>query len=159
MRRRPAPLPAEPPQPPARCRACGGEIPRPDRIYCNDCLSDYQAEQFEQRFSGSGMRKLAQLATEGVDPTHGGRAAERRGQTIAERKRAIREWERQFGKVMDLTVFEREILPLIEHVPLSRLVKATGLSLRYCSQIRRGEKVPHPRHWRALMEPGAAALE
>jgi hypothetical protein len=39
---------------------------------------------------------------------------------------------------------------MIQNVPLSRLVKATGLSLRYVSQIRRGEKVPHPRHWQAL---------
>jgi len=79
-----------------------------------------------------------------------GEAAARRGQTVADRKQAIREWERQFGKIVDLTIFEREILPLIQEVPLSRLVKATGLSLRYCSQIRRGEKVPHPRHWLAL---------
>ena len=100
------------------------------------------------------MRKLATLAAQGADPTHGGEAAERRGQTIGDRKQAIREWERQYGKIVDLTLFEREILPLIRDVPLSRLVKATGLSLRYCSQIRRGEKVPHPRHWEALQSAG-----
>jgi hypothetical protein len=49
-------------------------------------------------------------------------------------------------------VFKREILPLIQEVPLRRLVEATGLSLRYCSLIRRDEKVPHPRHWEALRE-------
>jgi hypothetical protein len=43
-----------------------------------------------------------------------------------------------------------DTLPLIQNVPLSRLAKATGLSLRYVSQIRRGEKVPHPRHWNAF---------
>jgi hypothetical protein len=90
------------------------------------------------------------MKAEGRDPTHGGQAARRRGQSIAERKRAIREWEEAFGKVVDLTVFEREILPLIQEVPLRRLMKATGLSLRYCSQIRRGEKVPHPRHSKAF---------
>ena len=37
-------------------------------------------------------------------------------------------------------------------MPLSELIRATGLSLPYVSQIRRGEKVPHPRHW-----PGFAA--
>ena len=26
-------------------------------------------------------------------------------------------------------------------------LRATGLSLPYVSQIRRGEKIPHPRHW------------
>jgi hypothetical protein len=62
----------------------------------------------------------------------------------------------QFGKVVDLTVFEREILPLIREVPLSCLVGATGLSLRYVSQIRRGERVPHPKHWQGLR---AASLD
>jgi hypothetical protein len=37
---------------------------------------------------------------------------------------------------------------LIQSVPLSRLQHATGLSLRYVSLIRRGERTPHPRHWR-----------
>src|SRR5262249_54091333 len=31
------------------------------------------------------------------------------------------------------------------------LMRATGLSLRYVSQIRRGEKVPHPRHWTSIL--------
>jgi hypothetical protein len=58
--------------------------------------------------------------------------------------------EQQYGKRVDLTAFEREILPMIQNVPLSQLAKATGLSLRYVLQIRRGERVPHPRHWQAL---------
>jgi hypothetical protein len=62
----------------------------------------------------------------------------------------LAEWEQQYGKLVDLTAFQREILPLIQDVPLSLLVKATGLSLRYVSQIRRGERVPHPRHWHAF---------
>jgi hypothetical protein len=72
------------------------------------------------------------------------------GASTAKRKKEIVEWERQFGKLVDLSTFEREILPLIREVPLSRLVRGTGLSLRYVSLIRRGEKVPHPRHWQAL---------
>ena len=66
------------------------------------------------------------------------------------RKREVREWDERYGKLTDLSAFSREILPRIQGVPLSRLVHATGLSLRYCSLIRRGEKVPHPRHWNAL---------
>jgi hypothetical protein len=110
----------------------------------------YQQEQFEQRFSGSGRAKLEQLKASGHDPTHGGEARTKRGATNARRKADLRKWERQHGKAADLTAFEHEILPLIQKVPLSRLVKATGLSLRYVSQIRRGERVPHPRHWEAL---------
>lgn len=45
---------------------------------------------------------------------------------------------------MDLSAFEHDILPLIQNVPLRRLQPATGLSLRYVSLIRRGERTPHP---------------
>jgi hypothetical protein len=68
-------------------------------------------------------------------------------QATADRKREIADWEVAYGKLIDLGAFEREILPLIRDVPLSRLVRATGLSLRYVSLIRRGERVPHPKHW------------
>ena len=56
------------------------------------------------------------------------------------------------GKVVDLSAFQRDILPLIQEIPLSRLQRATGLSLRYVSLIRRGERTPHPRHWQAFVE-------
>jgi hypothetical protein len=35
--------------------------------------------------------------------------------------------------------------------------EATGLSLRYVSLIRRGERTPHPRHWEALQAATEAA--
>jgi hypothetical protein len=62
------------------------------------------------------------------------------------RKREAREWDEQHGKLVDLSAFQRDILPLIQGVPLSRLQQATGLSLRYVPLIRRGERTPHPRH-------------
>jgi hypothetical protein len=31
---------------------------------------------------------------------------------------------------------------------------ATGLSHHYCSLIRLGKKVPHPRHWETLRHVG-----
>jgi hypothetical protein len=61
-------------------------------------------------------------------------------------------WDDQHGKLVDLSAFQRDILPLIQNVPLGRLQRATGLSLRYVSLIRRGERTPHPRHWQALIE-------
>ncbi len=75
-----------------------------------------------------------------------------RAASNVERKAAVRKWEEGHGKLVDISGFNREILPLIQGVPLSRLQRATGLSLRYVSQIRRGEKTPHPRHWAALGE-------
>jgi hypothetical protein len=54
----------------------------------------------------------------------------------------------------DPTVFEREILPMIQGLALSDLVRASGLTHGYVSQIRRGEKTPHVRHWAALRSAG-----
>jgi hypothetical protein len=33
-------------------------------------------------------------------------------------------------------------------------MRASGLSLPYVSQIRRGRKIPHPRHWPLLLRAG-----
>jgi hypothetical protein len=78
--------------------------------------------------------------------------------TTAERWRELRTWKAEnTGNPADPDLFEREILPAIQHVPLRELMWATGLSLPYVSQIRRGEKVPHLRHWPALREAGSSA--
>jgi hypothetical protein len=66
------------------------------------------------------------------------------------RQREAAEWEAQEGGLGDVELFTREILPAIQNVPLRRLADATGLSLSYCALIRRGERVPHPRHWTRL---------
>jgi hypothetical protein len=67
-----------------------------------------------------------------------------------------REWDERYGKLTDLSAFRREILPLIQGVPLSRLQQATGLALRYVSLIRGGERTPHPGHWPAFIEAAAS---
>jgi hypothetical protein len=58
------------------------------------------------------------------------------------------------GSSSTLYAFQRDILPLIQEIPLSRLQQATGLSLRYVSLMRRGERPPHPRHWQAFGRAG-----
>lgn len=59
------------------------------------------------------------------------------------------EWDRKHTRP-NPEVFVQEILPLIQGVPLRRIATATGLSRHYCSLIRRGLRLPHPRHWDAL---------
>jgi CRISPR-associated endonuclease Cas1 len=146
--RRSAPALAAPKAPPARatCRECGGELPHPRRVYCDDCLTQHQEQ-------GAGLTGAEWATRRGEDPTHSATAAARRANSNIARKSEIREWDKQYGKVVDLSAFERDILPLIQDVPLSRLQRATGLSLRYVSLIRRGERTPHPRHWQAFLDP------
>jgi hypothetical protein len=150
MRRRPRRVSAALlPKLPPTCERCGADLPNRKRRYCAGCLGELQQAQ-QAHFQESGLNVLAELKAEGHDPTHGGRAAERRGAAIAKRKRQAAEWDRANALPPDRELFKREILPQIQGLPLRRLAEATGLSLRYCSLIRRGERIPHPRHWLGL---------
>lgn len=149
MRRSPQP---PTPKPMPECRRCGGPLPRRSRTYCDDCLPHYQREQYEKAFHGSGLAAIEESKAAGADPTHGATAATRRAETNVTRKREGRDWDKQHGKLVDLSAFQRDVLPLIQGIPLSQLQRATGLSLRYVSLIRRGERTPHPRHWQGFIE-------
>ena len=145
---------ARPARPEPTCKRCGGPVPRRTRTYCDDCLPHYQREQYEQAFNGTGLAAIGKKRAAEGDPTHGNKAATRRAETNITRKRQAREWDEQHGKLVDLSAFQRDILPLIQSIPLSRLQRASGLSLRYVSLIRRGERTPHPRHWQNLAAAG-----
>jgi hypothetical protein len=81
------------------------------------------------------------------DPGHGGRAAQLRGAKNAAHQKAVKAWN---GERPESEVFTAEILPGLRDIPLSALADATGLSEHYCSLIRLGKRVPHPRHWEKL---------
>lgn len=131
------------------CKGCGVLLLSGRRGYCDGCLAQRREEQKEE-FSAIGVESRARLRAEGQDTSHGGLAGQRRGATHVQRMREAREWEAEHGAEHDPEAFKRDILPKLQGVPLRKLMEATGLSLRYCSLIRRGEKVPHPRHWGAL---------
>lgn len=131
------------------CKDCGVVLDDPNRTYCDDCLPD-QCLDSVAVFVSAGPDALARLRALGKDPAHGGEAGRKRGRRNADHVRANTEWESSHGgREVDID-FARDVLPLLEGVPLSAMGEATGLSLRYCSLIRRGLKAPHPRHWEAL---------
>lgn len=62
------------------------------------------------------------------------------------------EWERLHTS-QDLQLdFLQDIQPALQCLPLSKIMDAMGLSLRYSSLIRRGLKIPHRRHWAKLAQ-------
>jgi hypothetical protein len=72
---------------------------------------------------------------------------------MSRRRRELGEWRATHGETpADPDFFRREILPAMQRLPLSDLVRATGLTHGYLSQIRRGAKTPHPRHWALLVD-------
>ena len=58
-------------------------------------------------------------------------------------------WNRE-NERPDPAIFRREIWPNLRSLPVSALVRATGLSYGYCNQIKLGHKTPHPRWWETL---------
>jgi CRISPR-associated endonuclease Cas1 len=104
------------------CRECGAELNSRTRQYCDKCLSSASD-------GDSSLKKAV--------------ASVRQQQALAE-------WRQQPRAQPSPEMFRREILPGLSRTTLSQLVEATGLSEPYCSRIRRGLVVPHPRHWPAL---------
>jgi CRISPR-associated endonuclease Cas1 len=131
------------------CRMCGGNLPSRSRSYCDECIKQFENEKLP-RLLAAGASAIARLAAEGRDPAHGGEAARKRGASNVRRMREAAEWNRTHSERPGPEQFRREILPRLQSASLREIMKATGLSLRYCSLIRRGLYVPHPRHWRGL---------
>ncbi len=134
---------------PNRCRTCGAELDQADRLYCDGCGVVFGAERLE-RFQAAGPGALAQMRKAGHDPTQTPEATAKLSDSMSRRGLDVAAWDRVHGERPDPEVFRREILPGLQGVALARIVVRTGLSLRYASLIRRGEKVPHPMHWEAL---------
>ena len=131
-------------KPAATCTTCGGPLPHGGRQFCDDCLPDEEQEKLAL-FEEAGPAALARLRAEGRDPTVTADAKHKLGRANSRRQLDASRWNAKHGQP-DNETFTREILPGLQDVPLSRIMEATGLSLRYCSQIRQGY-VPHARHW------------
>jgi len=62
-------------------------------------------------------------------------------------------WEQTQPRIPEPEEFTRTVLPMIQEVRVGQLVKASRVSWAYCSKIKKGLYVPHPRHWSALCSP------
>ena len=54
--------------------------------------------------------------------------------------------------------YSKEIQPRLKSSTLSKIALALGVSIPYASDIRKGRRIPHPRHWRSLADLGGAEL-
>jgi hypothetical protein len=136
---------------PHACKNCGILLNEPYRLYCDECLPQLRKE-YSASFAAAGPAGLASLRAQGQDPAHGGEAARKRGMRNAQHISDTVNWERahQVDAHADPDYFHQKILPRLQGIPLLAIRRATGLSLDYCSKIRRGLRMPHPRHWDTL---------
>jgi hypothetical protein len=131
------------------CLSCGVVLDDRGRTYCDECLPE-RRQQVEVAFTAAALAALARMRDADVDPAQTPEARAKLSESMSKRGLDVAAWDREHGERPDPEVFRRDILPGLQGVPLARIVVRTGLSLRYASLIRRGEKVPHPLHWDAL---------
>ena len=66
-------------------------------------------------------------------------------------RRQIAKWNRTKGAA-DPEHYKRHILPKLQSIPVPEIVRATGMTYPYCSEIKHGRRIPHPRWWERLGE-------
>ena len=86
----------------------------------------------------------------GADPAHGSETGRKRGQRNDQHVATKAGWDQEHGDADDGLDFAGDVLPGLLNVPLRVMAEATGLSEGYSSFVRRGQKVPHWRHWEVL---------
>ena len=124
------------------CRGCGKQFCSGKR-YCLECAATAMHENFD------AGRKSAQQPE----------SLAKRSATQRQHKQAIQNW-----KPSDLPgwftrdVYLKEVRPLLASVSISRIRSALGVSEPYSSDIRTGNRIPHPRHWQALAKLAGASL-
>ena len=87
----------------------------------------------------------------GIVLSQSGQATGKRGIQVREHKLENAKWESQNSDALDGINFENDILPGLQNFSITKIQRATGLSLRYCSLIRQGY-APHKRHWENLLK-------
>ena len=88
---------------------------------------------------------------DGGDPRRSAAVNQARGEAISELHRRNRSWAREHPAQRDQAWFKREVATKLDAYSLKEIAAATGLSLAACSRIRAGLKIPHARHWDALL--------
>jgi CRISPR-associated endonuclease Cas1 len=107
------------------CVDCGGRLSREQHQRCPTCWESLPGQDIQTR--------------------------RRRGAAISESKREGRVWREEHPLERgDPEEFRRSILPGLQGVPLSEIMRACGVAKSTASAIRSGKRAPAVRHWRAL---------
>jgi hypothetical protein len=132
---------------PGTCGVCGASVAS-GRTLCDGCLRQQRAEAAVE----VGTSTLARMRSSEDDPAQTPEARERLSRKRRAQANADSAWDQAHRERPEPALFKDEILPRLADVTIATMARATGLSVRQCSRIRRGEQVPHPRHWASLGE-------
>jgi len=127
-----------PPRPESFCKNCGVEIGK-GRTYCAPCAIE---------LSSAGLIKAAK---QGRIAAQSDQAQELRAETQRQHARAKAGWNpSDLPAWLNKNTYIREIQPQLKKITLSTLASTLGISIPYAVDVRKGRRVPHPRHWKTL---------
>jgi CRISPR-associated endonuclease Cas1 len=126
------------PRPENVCLGCGKVLPQ-DSTRCAKCAVEVSRTQMLE------TARRGRIASKSPES--------RARLTDTQRRQAIARysWDptTQPGWLTE-DAYLKQILPLLRNISLSKIASSIGVSIMYASDIRRGRRRPHPRHWQAL---------
>jgi CRISPR-associated endonuclease Cas1 len=134
------PPPSNPPQPQKICLGCGKAVATAS-TRCATCAIEVSRKRMLE------VAKRGRLASKSAQSRARVAATQHRQQT------AQRNWQPSSQPAwLTEEAYAKQIQPLLRNISLSQIASAIGVSILYASDIRRGRRRPHPRHWRTLAE-------
>jgi hypothetical protein len=110
-------------------------------MHCPDCsLKNSTASLIE----GAKLGRVV-----GHTPQAEARRRERKRRHDLERQKWIPSDQRSW---LTEDFYTKEIQPRLKEATLSQIASALGVSIPYASDIRKGRRRPHPRHWQSLAD-------
>jgi hypothetical protein len=92
-----------------------------------------------------------EAAKQGRIAAQSDQAQELRAETQRQHARAKAGWNpSDLPAWLNKNAYIREIQPQLKKITLSTLASTLGISIPYAVDVRKGRRVPHPRHWKKL---------
>jgi CRISPR-associated endonuclease Cas1 len=122
------------------CSDCGKPIDTSHR-YCGDCAA---ANSTASLIAGAQLGRIAAQSSV---------AKARRNETKRRHDLARYNWSPSVQPSwLTNETYQSQIQPRLASATLSEITSAIGVSIPYASDIRKGRRRPHPRHWQKLAE-------
>jgi CRISPR-associated endonuclease Cas1 len=136
----PLPRPKVTLRPRGICHSCGKELGG-DSIHCKSCSTEIMTDQRDE------AGRIARIAA------HAPKAKLKRAATQQVNARAQHAWKpSDHPSWLTAEFYSDQIQPALLSVRGSVIAKSLRISNSYARDVRKGRRIPHPRHWAALAE-------
>lgn len=128
------------PMPLQVCPNCGEHLKR-GTTYCARCVKEVSRKNLSE------VAELGRIAAQSAD------AASRRAITQTKQHALRKAWNAsETPDWLTVKTYCEELMPHLDKIQVSVIASALAVSLPYATDIRKGKRIPHPRHWQTLAQ-------